>query len=79
MYSERLAAARDGARFIKYDPNGFVLAWYGGHGLHIYRCDGVEVDFRTVGDMAHHEATEAEIKSAAISWISEDATDEADG
>ncbi len=40
MYDETLAAALDGARFVKFDPNGFVLAWYGGHGLHVYRCDG---------------------------------------
>ncbi len=72
MYDETLAAALDGARFVKFDPNGFVLAWYGGHGLHVYRCDGIEVDFRTVGDMTHHEATYMEVQDAAIAWLVED-------
>lgn len=30
---ERLMAQLDGARLVKYDADGYVLAWFGGHGV----------------------------------------------
>lgn len=71
MCNERLAATLDGARWIKYDPNGFVLAWFGGHGLHVYDISGREVDYRSVGDFAQSGASEAEIRAAALAWARE--------
>jgi hypothetical protein len=71
MHSERLAACLDGARLVKYDPNGYVLAWFGGHGLHVYSLDGSEVDYRSVGDFSQPSATETEIRAAAVAWATE--------
>jgi hypothetical protein len=71
MHSERLAAVLDGARHVTYDPNGFVLAWFGGHGLHVYDLLGEEVDYRSVGDFADHEADYREVVDAARAYLSE--------
>lgn len=62
--SECLAAALDRARYVEYDPNGFVLAFFGGHGLHIYSVDGTEVDYVSVGDFSANDASEAEVRDA---------------
>ena len=73
MCNERLAAALDGARWIKYDPNGYLLAWFGGHGLHIYTAgSGAEVDYISVGNFAHAGASQEEIAEAARRWIAEE-------
>lgn len=72
MHSERLAAALDGAQWVKYDPNGFVLAWFGAHGLHVYdAATGAEVDYLSVGDFGRASATHAEVAEAAQRWICE--------
>lgn len=72
MNSERLAAALDGAQWVRYDPNGFVLAWFGVHGLHVYDAgSGVEVDYLSVGDFGRASATQHEVAEAAQRWISE--------
>jgi hypothetical protein len=76
MSTERLAAVLDGARHITYDPSGVVLAWFGGHGLHVYDLGGAEVDYRSVGDFVQHEATYAEIVAAARAYLSEGDLDE---
>lgn len=68
MHSERLAACLDGARMVKYDPNGLLLAWFGGHGLHVYDMAGREVDYRTVGDFSENSATYAEVHAAALAY-----------
>lgn len=73
MHSERLAAALDGARWVKYDTNGYVLAWFGGHGVHVYDArNGAEVDYMSVGDFGHASASEEEVVTAAHRWISEE-------
>ncbi len=44
-----------GARLVRHDAgSGLTLAWHGGHGVHVYADDGVEVAFWNVGanDMA---------------------------
>lgn len=71
MSTERLAAVLDNARHITFDPNGLVLAWFGGHGLHVYALDGEEVDFRSVGDFSQHAASYSEIVAAARAYLSE--------
>ncbi|MDP9165098.1 MAG: hypothetical protein M3O32_03400 [Actinomycetota bacterium] len=71
MSTERLAAVLDGSRHITFDPNGFVLAWHGGHTLRVYDLAGTEVDCRCIGDFAQHEATYADIVSAARAYLSE--------
>lgn len=76
MSTERLAAVLDGSRHITFDPDGYVLAWFGGHGLHVYALNGEEVDYRSVGDFSQHEATYAEIVAAARVYLSEGILDE---
>lgn len=73
MCSERLAATLDGARWVKYDPNGYALAWFSGHGLQVYDArTGTEVDNRSVGAFGRASASEVEVSAAAQRWISED-------
>lgn len=72
MHSERLAACLDGARMVKYDPNGLLLAWFGGHGLHVFDMAGHEVDYRTVGDFSQNHADYDEVLAAALAYVTED-------
>lgn len=62
--SERLAAALDRARYVEYDPNGFVLAFFGGHGLHIYDLDGSEIDYLSIGDFSNNDASDEDVRAA---------------
>lgn len=47
MSAERLMAQLDGAELVKYDPDGYLLAWFGGEstGVHVYNAAGVEVGY----------------------------------
>lgn len=51
MASERLAAALDGAKAVRYDTAGMVYAWFGGPGVSCYDAvTGEELeDYFTVG------------------------------
>mgnify|MGYP001572634450 CR=1 FL=1 len=62
MSTEDLMARLDGARLIKYVPNGYLLVWHGGHGVHAYDALGDEVDFRNTGDLRLDDATVAEVE-----------------
>ena len=74
MHSERLAAALDGSRWVKYDSNGYLLAWFGAHGLHVFDArTGAEVDYMSVGDFGCASASEAEIVAAALRWMRDEA------
>lgn len=64
MTTERLMAELDGARFVKYDPDGYLFAWHGGHGVHVYNAAGTEVYYFTVGDQSQREADPGEIEAA---------------
>lgn len=55
--SERLAAALNEARAVLYDPDGYVLAFFGGHGIHAYALDGLEVAYWSTGDFAVNSIT----------------------
>ena len=55
-YNERLMAELDGARLVRYDTAGLLLAWFGGHGVHVYDIAGEEVDYWTDGDFAEDDA-----------------------
>jgi hypothetical protein len=73
MCSERLAAVLDGARWVRYDRNGYVLAWFGAHGLHVHDAHtGEEIDYLSVGDFGRASATEVEVNDAAARWMNED-------
>jgi hypothetical protein len=51
MTSERLMAALDEAEYVKYDPDGYVLAWFGGEsGIHVYDAAGRETGFWQIAD-----------------------------
>ena len=57
-YNERLMAQLDGARLVRYDSNaGTLLAWFGGHGVHVYDAAGTELDYWTCGDFAENDAS----------------------
>jgi hypothetical protein len=45
--SERLMAVLDEARYVRYDADGYVLAWFGGQstGIHVYDAAGTEVHY----------------------------------
>lgn len=73
MSTERLAAVLDDARHVTYCPDGLVLAWFGGHGLHIYDLAGNEVDYRSVGDFAAPDADHEEVRAAARAYLCEGA------
>ena len=72
MSAERLAAVLDGARHGTYCADGLVLAWFGGQGLHVYAMNGEEVDYRSVGDFAEHEADYPEVAAAARAYLCEE-------
>jgi hypothetical protein len=55
--SERLAAELNEARAVLYDPDGFVLAFFGGHGIHVYDLEGVEVAYWSTGDFSRNSIT----------------------
>lgn len=55
--SEKLAAELNEARAVLYDTAGYVLAWFGGHGIHVYAMDGGEVAYWSAGDFAQNSIT----------------------
>ncbi len=57
----RLMAQLDGARLVRHDANGLLLAWFGGHGVHAYDASGTEVDYWSVGDFSQNDAEVAEV------------------
>ncbi len=51
-----------GARLVRHDAgSGLTLAWHGGHGVHAYADDGLEVAFWNVGDFARSDAGEQDV------------------
>ena len=45
-----LLSAIDGAELVLVESElGLVFAWFGGQGVNVYREDGVEVDYFTMG------------------------------
>lgn len=71
MSTERLMAELDGARFVKYDPDGLLWVWFGGHGVHAYDANGTEVDYCTVGDQSVKDATLLEVEEGVNLYIAE--------
>jgi hypothetical protein len=61
---ERLMAALDGAKLVKYDTAGVLYAWFGGHGVHVYNGAGEEIDYWTCGSFADNEADVAEVEDS---------------
>lgn len=47
MSAERLMAQLDGAELVMYDPDGYLLAWFGGEstGVHVYDAGGTEIGY----------------------------------
>ena len=61
---ERLMAQLDGARLCRYDADGLLLAWFGGHGVHCFNGAGTEVDYWTCGDFSKNEAEVSEVEES---------------
>ena len=47
---DRLMAQLDGAQLVKYDADGFLFAWHGGSGVHVYDASGTEVHYFMLED-----------------------------
>jgi hypothetical protein len=69
MTAERLMAELDGARLVRYDTAGLLLAWFGGHGVHVYDAAGVEVDYLSCGDFARNDADVDDVEAAVVRYI----------
>ena len=67
--ADRVAAVLDGARHVTYHPDGLVLGWFGGHGLHVYDLGGNEVDHQSIGSFEEREAEYGEIVTAARAYL----------
>ena len=68
--STRLAEQLDGARVVRtYIDAGVVLAWHGGHGVHVYYLDGEEADFYNVGSFAQDAATEEDVRDSMEQYM----------
>lgn len=60
------------AKIKMRDSNtGYVLVWYGGHGIHAYDEAGNEVSFWNTGDFSKNEATAKEIRASMMRRIKE--------
>ncbi len=60
-----LGSELSGAKIIKYDDQtDITYAWFGGHGVHGYNSEGVEVDFYNTGDFSQDNADPAIIESS---------------
>ena len=60
--STNLGSSLDGAKIVRYDEaNDLTLAWFGGHGIHMYDADGQEIDFWNVGDFTFDDATPEDV------------------
>jgi len=67
---ERLMAALDGVKLARYDANaGALLAWFGGHGVHVYDAAGTEVDYWTLGDFSKDDADVDEVAESIARHI----------
>jgi hypothetical protein len=66
---ERLLAQLDGATLVRYDTAGYLLAWFGGHGVHVYDAAGTEVDYWTCGSFADDQASLDEVEASMAARI----------
>jgi hypothetical protein len=57
-------AQLDGARLVRFDADGLLYVWFGGHGVHAYDATGTEVDYWSCGDFAKNEADEREVSES---------------
>lgn len=78
MEAEKLAERLDRARWVRYHPSGLVLAWFEGHGIHVYDLGGSEVHYFSAGDFKDNEATLEEVQEAMEDYIAGDHDEEGD-
>lgn len=65
----------DGARLVMaHNDAGVTLAWQGGHGIHVYRDDGREVDY-FMADGSGTDADPSDVRAAMREYIANDAND----
>ena len=62
--AERLMAQLDGARLVRFNTAGLVLAWFGAHGVHVYDASGDEVDYWTCGSFAEDRASIEDVEES---------------
>jgi hypothetical protein len=62
----------DGAKFVKHlDEHDITMAWFGGHGIHVFDKTGEEIDFYNTGDMDQPDATIGEIEESIEEYLLE--------
>lgn len=62
----------DGAQLVRHDEElELTFAWFGGHGVHVYRDNGDEVEFFSIGDFAQDTVTPDEAIAAMKDKITE--------
>jgi len=66
-----IASVIANAKIVMADTDeNLILAWYGGHGIHVYDpCSCEEVAFWNTGDFARREATEDEVRRSMAGRI----------
>ena len=61
-----------GAQIIMTDDaRALTLVWFGGHGIHAYNDDGVEVSFWNTGNFQHNDATPRAVRASMRDAIEE--------
>lgn len=68
MTGETLMAKLDEAELVKYDPDGYCLAWFGGEstGVHVYDASGTEVGYWQIGTLNGERLTTAEVRQSML-------------
>lgn len=70
MTVAQLMANLNEARWVRYDDGSDeILAWFGGHGIHVYNANGTEVQFFNVGDFSKNDASLEAVKEAMNDYI----------
>ena len=60
----------DGAKIVKHDPDAeLTLAWFGGHGIHAYSANGVEVAYWNVGSCGENDARLDDVEASMANVI----------
>lgn len=73
MSVARLMAQLDHARRVRYDPrDDTLLAWFGGHGIHVFDATGREIAMFNVGDFSMNDASVEAVERAMVDYLSDE-------
>lgn len=69
MSFESFAAWLDEAEFVKYDPNGFLLVWFGGDSTGVHIVSTMLAQVVDYYQMEHRPDDVAEVRESMERWI----------